>query len=98
MYTEYCVLAQTHEDAGCSSFSSTVHYNHYRSAWYAFLDLMKTSIDFADGFSCKDCGDCPSVVIMDGTSLSFRKDLDFWNTNKIRLETETDVDSIPKGR
>ena len=41
MYTEYCVLVKAHEDTGNSTFSHTVQYKLFRSAWYAFLALLE---------------------------------------------------------
>ena len=70
---------KVHEDAGNSSFSNTVHYNHFRSAWYAYLSLL--DIDFGQGFQCTDCGPHPQSLIMDATGVSFRKELDFWKDN-----------------
>lgn len=72
MYTEYCVLSKAHNDAlapSTSTFMETVPYKLFRSAWYAFLNLL--DIDFSSyGFQCKTCGVCPQVVIMDATALS----------------------------
>lgn len=64
--TEYSVLT------GSTILPS---YNHYRVAWYAFLELM--DIDFNNGFCCELCGIHPSVIIMDATTLAFQKSLDF---------------------
>ena len=44
-----------------------------RLAWNAFARLL--SIDWATVFECPECGKEPSVVVCDGTSLGFRKDL-----------------------
>ena len=88
IYTEYNVLARAHEDAGNSTFTSTVHYNHFLSTWYAFLSLL--DIDFTQGFQCATCGSHPKTLIMDATGLSFRKELDFWKDSLI-------VD-VPEGR
>lgn len=73
IYTQYCVLTQNHKDAGSSNFSSLFTYNHYRLAWYSFLELM--DIDYSTGFTCSECGTAPTTVVMDATSVAFRKDL-----------------------
>ena len=52
-------------------------YNHFRFGWYSYLSLLE--INYEDGFKCITCGDQPKVVIMDGTSLAFRHELDSWN-------------------
>ena len=76
MFTEYSILVKTHEDLGNYDFSSQFTYNHFRMAWYAFIQLL--DIDFNQSFMCNICGCDPKRVIMDATSLSFRKDYDPW--------------------
>lgn len=93
MYTEYCVLVKAHEDAGNYTFSSTVQYKHFRSAWYAFLSLLE--IDYTGGFQCTRCGPYPQTLVMDATGLSFRRELGFWNSN---IVMDVSKDRIPKGR
>ena len=73
-YTEYSTMVKIHEDLGNKLFSKIFSYNHYRLAWHAFLHLL--DIDMQSGFMCPICEDCPSEVVMDATSLSFRKDFD----------------------
>ena len=70
-YHVYRVLctSKLHMDAG-SMIAYVFKYNHFRQGWYAFLD-----IDYSEGFMCVECGSCPDIVIMDATTLSFRKDL-----------------------
>lgn len=55
---------------------------------------MKPNIDFSHGFQCRKCGSSPCIVIMDGTALSFRRDLDFWSDTDLTLKGEQ---LIPKG-
>lgn len=76
IFTEYSVLREMHYDSGNTMFSSLISYHHYRTAWYAFLHLLQ--IDYHSGFMCQSCGAQPEVVIMDATSLAFRKELDSW--------------------
>lgn len=35
---------------------------------------------YNDGFTCPNCGTEPKTVIMDATSLAFRKQLDSWES------------------
>lgn len=75
MYTEYSVLSKVHEDAGNKDFKLFT-YNHFRSSWYSFLNLL--DIDMEKGFMCQNCGLQPDIVLMDGTSLAFRRDVESW--------------------
>ena len=53
-------------------------YNKFKDSWYAFLSLL--DIDLDEGFSCEICKDHPRMLIMDATSLSFRKEMiQRWN-------------------
>ncbi|CAH1786457.1 unnamed protein product [Owenia fusiformis] len=63
---------------GYIDFENVFLYNHFRSSWYAFLDLLE--LDYQEMFSCPKCGDTPNTIVCDGTSLSFRKDLFSWST------------------
>lgn len=78
MYTEYGILERIHKDVGDIPLDTVFSYNHFRLSWYAYLNLL--DIDLSLGFSCKVCGTTPEVVIMDATSLSFRRALDSWST------------------
>ncbi len=57
-------------------FNQILPYKMFCAAWYTFLDLLE--IDYSDGFHCSLCVDIPKVVIMDATSLSFKKDMITW--------------------
>ena len=76
MYTEFCILEKMHEDVGDLSLKTVFTYNHFRLSWYAYLSML--DIDLPLGFSCKECGTTPGIIIMDATSLSFRRALDSW--------------------
>lgn len=93
IYTEYCILVKAHEDAGNHTFSSTVQYKHFRSAWYVFLALL--DIDYSRGFQYTKCGPYPQTLVMDATGLSFRRELGFWGSNTIM---DVSKDRVPKGR
>ena len=71
IYTEYSTLQTLH--LGNKQFSNIFSYNQYRLAWYSFLHLL--DVDMKSGFMCPLCKDSPRVVLMDATSLSFRKTL-----------------------
>jgi len=77
LFTEYTVLTKLQEDSGNSDFSSLFSYNNFRLGWYSYLSLLE--INYEDGFKCITCGDQPKVVVMDATSLAFRRELDSWN-------------------
>ena len=46
-------------------------YDNFIDAWYAYLKLLDQNS--AEGFSCETCGDDPSLIICDGTSIGFRR-------------------------
>ena len=89
IYTQYCVLVKAHEEAGNQHMKKTFTYNHYRFSWYAFLDLL--NMDLKQGFMCSHCECQPEIVIMDATSLSFRKEFIPW-----KLEAKSEKDKINK--
>lgn len=98
IFTEHSVLTASFKDAGIPDFPKLVSYNHFRIAWYLFLELISAEINFSDGFLCSQCGTYPSVTIMDATSLAFRRDLDFWSGNPLTETDLTKANVIPKGR
>ncbi|KAL3868428.1 hypothetical protein ACJMK2_041236 [Sinanodonta woodiana] len=75
IFTEYTVLCRMHIDAG-HDIQGKLSYSDFKSAWYSFLDLLE--IDYTSSFVCSHCGLDPDTVVMDATSLSFRKDLVSW--------------------
>ena len=77
MYTEYTVLQKMHSDTEEQMVLNAFKYNHFRSAWYSFISLL--DINYSEGFCCEKCGVNPRALIMDGTSLSFRRALDSWS-------------------
>ena len=56
------------------------------------------NIDYTGGFQCSKCGPSPSLVIMDGTALSFRRQLDYWSDILPPSQPTTKETIIPKGR
>ena len=46
-------------------------YDQWRMAWYSFLRLL--DVDFTSGFSCSECGQYPSIILCDATSLGYRR-------------------------
>jgi hypothetical protein len=81
IFTEYSILRKTFVDCGYQDFSEKISYQDFKEAWYAFLDLL--DIDYMSTFHCPDCGpDCgpdPDTVVMDATSVAFRKELLSWD-------------------
>ena len=53
-------------------------YNKFKDAWYGYLSLLDIDID--SGFACDICEDRPDILIMDATSLSFRKEFAHWRS------------------
>ncbi len=78
MYTEYNILQKLHSDVEDQLVLSSFKYHHFQHAWYSFMQLL--DIDYSKGFCCNVCGNLPSTLIMDGTSLAFRRALDSWKS------------------
>ena len=83
IHTQYCVLVKAHEDTGNHSFEKEFTYNHFRWSWYSFLKLL--DIDPSSAFMCPECGTAPDIVLMDATSLSFRKEFLQWKADETLL-------------
>lgn len=77
LYTEFQVLKEYMTDHGDRHFSQNLSYAKFKWAWYSFIELL--DIAFDEGFFCPDCGDNPDSLIMDATSVSFRKELASWS-------------------
>ena len=92
------MITTSFKDAGVPDLEKLVSYNHFRLAWYLFLELICADINFSDGFLCSHCGTYPSVLIMDATSLAFRRDLDFWSGIPLTKIDLPKKGIIPKGR
>lgn len=95
IFTEYSVLKKTFSDSGFPDFFEKMSYQDFKEAWYAFMDLL--DIDFDHSFHCPDCGPDPDTVIMDATSVAFRKELLSWkhlfSINSDRSEPYDKADS-----
>ena len=76
MFTEYTVLEKTLGGMSDKPVSYYFKYHHFKSACYSFIN--KLDVDLSDGFTCSICGVHPGTVVMDATSLSFRKALMSW--------------------
>ena len=79
MYTEYTILQRMHSDTEEEMILNAFKYNHFRISWYSFISLL--DINYSQGFYCAKCGINPHSLIMDGTSLSFRRALDSWSSS-----------------
>ena len=97
IFTEYNVLKKTFIDAGYTDFSDKMSYQDFKEAWYAFLALL--DIDYLNSFNCPQCGPDPKTVVMDATSVAFRKELISW---ECLFSSDSDntkpYDRIDKGR
>lgn len=60
-------------DYGNDLFPKVMTYKKFKHAWYGFLSLL--DVDISSGFMCPHCGSSPNIVICDGTSLAFRRQL-----------------------
>ena len=70
----YSIWSAHQMDNGNEDFSKKLKYNHWRMSWYGYMSLL--NIDFGTGWqTCTECGDSPDVVVCDGTSLGFRRNL-----------------------
>lgn len=80
-YERFCDL---HINYRNSAIRDVFSYQHLRHAWLHFLSLL--DIDFTDGFLCPECGGddgaAPSMLICDGTSLSFQRRMWQWDDLK----------------
>ena len=79
---------KAHEDTGNYSFQKEFTYNHFRWSWYSFLKLL--DIDTSSAFMCPECGTAPDIVLMDATSLSFRKEFLQWKVDKAPLRVQSE--------
>lgn len=89
IFTEYQVLCQTLSDAGYVDIGEKMTNQDFKCAWYAFLDLL--DINYENSFQCPHCGPDPDTVVMDATSVAFRKELISWKS----LFTDEKHDSKP---
>lgn len=76
MFTEYTVLEKTLGNMSGRPANTIFKYHHFKSACYSYINLL--DIDMSAGFCCDSCGKDPSLLVMDATSLSFRKALVSW--------------------
>ena len=76
IFTEFTILKLMISDCGIV-LPALLSYNNFRMAWYSYLALL--DINYTEGFKCSHCGSTPKTVIMDATSLAFRKELDWCN-------------------
>ena len=77
MYTEFTILQRMHRDLEEKLVLDAFKYDHFRLAWYSFLNLL--DINYPESFCCSKCGDKPQILIMDATLVSFRQALDSWH-------------------
>lgn len=69
----YDIWRERFADYSIADFRKDMSYQHWRASWYAYLSLL--DIDFEQWNVCDKCGSSPDIIICDGTSLGFRKQL-----------------------
>ena len=97
IYTEYSVLKKNFCDSGFSCIGDQMSYADFKDAWYAFLNLL--AIDYETSFECPGCGPAPETVVMDATSVAFRKEMIEWKSFfSTQLDNSKPYDKIDAAR
>ncbi len=76
MFTEYTVLDKILGEMDEQPVNHFFKYHHFKSACYSFINLL--DVDLSNNFHCDVCGTSPNTMIMDATTISFRKTLASW--------------------
>ncbi|XP_065064713.1 uncharacterized protein LOC135690945 [Rhopilema esculentum] len=93
IYVFHTIYVREKRDEGLSCEISTFSYNKFKDAWYSYLELLDIDID--QGFGCEICKNASDIVLMDATSLSFRKELTHWRSFLVEVE-QTKEPVIPR--
>lgn len=82
-------------DVGNHSFAEKFPYSCFRWSWYSYLNLL--DIDIKQTFYCDEpgCGIHPSILLFDGTTLSFQRS--FMRHLDMPNEEQSTADQV-KGR
>lgn len=84
-------------DAGYPDFPDKMSYSDFKESWYAFLDLL--DLNYCSSFSCPQCGPAPETVVIDATSVAFRKELLSWKNIFSTDRNHTELyDKVDPGR
>lgn len=94
MFTEYVALCQMYKYHGHLDVDKQFSYQRLQLAWYSYINLL--DVTYEEGFTCSKCGPEPSVVVMDATTLSFRKRMLSWRD--VFLFAEKPCSEPVKGR
>eukprot|EP00794_Sanderia_malayensis_P008570 gene8570-9483_t len=89
IYVFHSIYVREKQAEGYADLASSFTYNKFKNAWYSYMELLDINID--TGFSCKICKEEPSVLIMDATSLSFRKEFMHWRSFLNKVDTNSDM-------
>eukprot|EP00794_Sanderia_malayensis_P010517 gene10517-11621_t len=89
IYVFHSIYVREKQVEGYADLASSFTYNKFKNAWYRYMELLDIDID--TGFSCKICKEEPSVLIMDATSLSFRKEFMHWHSFLNKVDTNSDM-------
>lgn len=82
------MLMKTFVDSGFVNIGDKISYQDFKEALYAFLNLL--DIDYQRSFECPSCGPDPDTVVMDATSVAFRKEMISWkNVLAVCLKTQS---------
>ena len=93
IYVFHTIYVREKREEGLSCEIRTFSYNKFKDVWYSYLELLDIDID--QGFSCEICKNAPDIVLMDATSLSFRKELTHWRSFLVKVE-KTKEPVIPR--
>eukprot|EP00794_Sanderia_malayensis_P001828 gene1828-2053_t len=78
IYIFHSIYVQEKRDDGLSELVGNFVYNKFKDSWYSYLRL--ANIDVNKNFECSKCLNSPAILLMDATSLSFRRELTHWRS------------------
>eukprot|EP00794_Sanderia_malayensis_P003982 gene3982-4531_t len=93
IYIFHSIYVQEKRDDGLSELVGNFVYNKFKDSWYSYLRL--TDIDVNKNFECSKCLNSPAILLMDATSLSFRRELTHWRSFLQTVEKDS-PENIPR--
>eukprot|EP00794_Sanderia_malayensis_P003058 gene3058-3521_t len=94
IYVFHMIYIREKSGDGYSEHVKDFTYNKFKNSWYCYLSLLDIDID--KGFQCEICKEQPSLLIMDATSLSFRKELSHWKSFLQDVQNADSDEVIPR--
>ena len=91
------MMLDSHKWCGHMEFPFVMSATDFRWAWYSFFNLVRSSINFQEGFNCPDCGPHPDKVIMDATTMAHWKSFATW-IYFLNQESEAGKKDLVSGR